>query len=79
MSVLVQQQRFTILAGGLFRLCLVGCRFAQPLLVQAELDYTSDRATDPAAKGTWLVVGYAAVYMGIAVRIFAKSSVELLY
>ncbi|KAF3763943.1 putative ATP-binding cassette transporter [Cryphonectria parasitica EP155] len=66
--LLMRQQKATILAGGFFRLCLVAFRFAQPFLVQAELQFSADSHSESStARGTWLVVGYAAVYLGIAI------------
>lgn len=67
--MMLSQQRYTVLAGAFYRLCLVGLRFAQPFLVQAELDFSDDRESASAARGNWLIVGYAGVYLGIVVCI----------
>ena len=65
---LIRQHKRTTLAGALIRLCLTAFTFSQPFLVQGLLDYVHQDSSDSSAKGTWLIVAYAAVYSGIAVR-----------
>ncbi|GAM84988.1 hypothetical protein ANO11243_029910 [Dothideomycetidae sp. 11243] len=64
----LREYKWTFLAGVLPRLALTGFTFAQPFLVTRFLSYESNRdARDAGATGTWLIVAYAGVYIGIAI------------
>ncbi|RFU79719.1 atp-binding cassette transporter [Trichoderma arundinaceum] len=63
---ILAQHKYTIFAGVFFRSGLTALSFCQPFLVQAELEYTGQSQSGSSAKGTWLLVGYAGVYIGIA-------------
>lgn len=66
--VVLEQHKRTLLAGAVARLCLTAFRFAQPFLVEGLLDFINRGSSGSSAEGTWLLVAYAAVYIGTAVR-----------
>ena len=75
LHVLARTLKLPLLTPVLPRICLTAFTCAQAFLLQATIQYieqsTSERKRGEAA---WLIVGYACVYVGIAVSTVPQSS-----
>ena len=63
----VRTLKWQILISAIPRLCLAGVKFAQPFLIQATINYVSNRDNQPASIGWGLVGAYFLTYFAQAI------------